>query len=215
MASRVVRIALLLLPLAAAMRPVVWRATKLMSRRVSFHDAQQPLDEFFAEPSVPQLVLQLNPGFETVEKIENVDSDTSLWRGRMAPMRFGPSVNVTSSITFAISHSGPKLTLTAMETSVESTGPAPIRKMIEAIIPAVQSRNTIVVAGDTLTTDATLELKLPLPRWIPLPRKQIEQAGPPILERQMENDLGDLLERIVEKYAASLDSDPQAAADEP
>mmetsp|Transcript_13798 Transcript_13798/g.46632 ORF Transcript_13798/g.46632 Transcript_13798/m.46632 type:complete len:220 (-) Transcript_13798:459-1118(-) len=195
--------ALLWAHLAAASRPVVWEATKVVSQPVSVR-TPGALAACFARPDTPGVLLGMNPGIASAEKVEDVDDQTSIWLGRTAPMRFAPGVSVTSCMRFSVTFRPPSMCLEVLGTSVEATGPAAVRKMIEAILPEVESRNTVEVCGDTITSSALLKLQLPLPRWIPLPREQIAKAGPPILQKQLEEDLSALLANYADFVGGAL-----------
>jgi hypothetical protein len=145
---------------------------------------------------------RFNPGIASASKIEDIDSTTSIWLGRTAPMKFGSGVEVTSVMKFRITFVPPLMNLEVLETSTESTGPRIFTRMIDAILPKVSSRTSVRLDGDQLTSDAHLELELPLPGWLPLPRSSIEKLGPPILEKQLGGDLVALLDRYAAAYAA-------------
>lgn len=149
-----------------------------------------------------------NPGIASASKIEDIDASTSIWLGRTAPMKFGSGVEVTSVMKFRIKFAPPFMELDVLETSTESSGPKLFTKFIDAILPKVSSRTSVRLDGDQLTSDAHLELELPLPGWLPLPRAQIEKAGPPILEKQLGSDLNALLERYAAAYAGAAAAAP-------
>jgi hypothetical protein len=158
------------------------------------------LQSHFARPQTPAEVLSLNPGIVTSEKLEDIDEKSSIWIGKTAPMKFGSGVEVTSVMKFKVTFDSQEMLLEVLETSTESTGPRIFTSFIDKIMPKVSSSTSMRVSADGVSSDAILELTLPLPGWMPLPRAQLEKAGPPLLEKQLEGDLTVLLERYEEAY---------------
>jgi hypothetical protein len=139
--------------------PVVWRASKLVTLRIPTRPGI-PLDAYFARPSTPQQILTLNPGIESAEKVEDVDARTSIWLGRTAPMKFGSGVSVTSVMRFRITHDANEMKLDVLETSTESQGPQIFTRMIDSMLPKVRSSTSMRQSGDSVTSDAFLEVHL-------------------------------------------------------
>lgn len=192
----------LLAPEAHAGSPVVWRASKVITRTMPLV-AGRPLEAYFARVETPAQIFALNPGIASAEKVEDLEDGSSLWKGRTAPIKFGSSVTVTSVMTFRVVHAPPVMSLEVLEVAQESTGPAIFRRLINSMLPKVSSRTSMRQSGNELTSDAHLELELPIPRWLPVPRRQLELAGPPILERQLGDDISTLLDRYALAFAAS------------
>ncbi|KAJ1637726.1 hypothetical protein T492DRAFT_859703 [Pavlovales sp. CCMP2436] len=186
----------------AAGAPVVWRASTTVTRRIPALPGRS-LDAYFARPETPRQILTLNPGIETAEKVEDVDARTSIWEGRTAPLQFGSGVSVTSIMRFRVTFDANEMLLEVLETSTESQGPKIFTRMIDGLLPKVSSRTSMRQSGDSVTSDAYLELELPLPNWLPLPRRQIEKAGPPILEKQLGDDMSALLEAYAKAYVSA------------
>jgi len=196
-----------LLLVVSAKEPVIWRASKVVTRAVPAGVGHKGgLSAYFSAPDTVEKAIAVNPGIATAKKLRDLDEKTSMWEGRTAPIPFGPTVSVTSVVTFKITFDPevPVLEFEAVESTTESTGPAIIRKFIDSILPEVSSRNTITITDDdTMCSDTFLQLELPLPGWLPLPRLQIEKGGPPILEQQLEKDLGQMLDNFMVDYARS------------
>ncbi|KAJ1455071.1 hypothetical protein M885DRAFT_521017 [Pelagophyceae sp. CCMP2097] len=213
--SRTRAVLLLVVATVGALRPVVWRASRVVSRTLAESPGRSPADHF-ARPETPADVLRLNPGIASAEKFEDLNATTSLWKGRTAPMVFGSGVEVTSVMTFQVNFDPAlqKMRLDVLETETECTGPAIFKGFIDALLPKIVSSTSIRQEGGVITSDAYMELELPLPAWLPLPRRLIENAGPPILEKQLGNDLGALLEAYAADYAEAAAVD-RAAAPEP
>lgn len=186
--------------------PVKWRASKTVMRTVAARPPPDTLESFFSTPEMPRTVIECNPGLASATCMGTLEDGATVWEGRTAPIKFGPFVSVTSIIKlkmrFDATLPSPTLVFEALESRTESDGPPLLVRFIDSILPDVRSKNTVSAAGSTLTSEAFLELDLPMPRWLPVPRAQIEQAGPPILEKQLENDLTALLEKLAELYTS-------------
>lgn len=180
--------------------PVTWRASKVLTRTMPSVTGRQ-LDAYFARAETPAELLRLNPGIASAEKLQDLPDGSSLWAGRTTPIQFGSGVAVTSIMTFKVVHNPPVMSLEVLEVSTESTGPAIFRSLISSMLPKVSSRTSMRQSGNELTGDFYLELELPIPRWLPFPRKQLESAGPPILEKQLHDDGNVLLDRYAEAFA--------------
>ncbi|KAG8470423.1 hypothetical protein KFE25_008844 [Diacronema lutheri] len=163
--------------------------------------AGRTLDAHFARPETPEEILRLNPGIASADKLEDLPDGSTLWLGRSAPIAFGSGVSVTSRMKFKVVHRPPEMLLEVLEVSQEATGPAIFTALIEKMLPKVSSRTSMRQSGDSLTSDAYLELELPIPAWLPVPRGQLEKAGPPILERQLDTDLNSLFDNLCASWS--------------
>ncbi|KAJ1617396.1 hypothetical protein T492DRAFT_1100125 [Pavlovales sp. CCMP2436] len=187
-------------PAAGAGKPVVWRASYEVTRAIP-HVQGLPLCAHFARPETPRVILDLHPGVVGPELLRVVDASTSIWTGRTEPLRFGAGVCVVTHLTYRVTHKRTELVLEVLDSSTETRGPAMMTRMLATMLPKVCSTTTARCAGGNLICRTQLELKLPFPRWFPLPRRRIETVGPPILEKQIAKDLSVLLNGYAAVYA--------------
>mmetsp|Transcript_8958 Transcript_8958/g.9010 ORF Transcript_8958/g.9010 Transcript_8958/m.9010 type:complete len:218 (-) Transcript_8958:198-851(-) len=181
-----------------ASKPIIFKGAKVIVKQAP---TSQSFSKFFSQPSLPKIILSLNPGINTIEEI----SGTSTYKCQVAGIKF-PGITVASEAVFDVEFDGSSnftAILNKGGTSLKTEGgPKFIASIIQKLLPSVESRTSITYDPTTnsITNSASLITEFNLPAWFPLPRDSLSSEGSAAIQKSMETDLDELLENIIKEY---------------
>jgi Protein of unknown function (DUF1997) len=182
-------------------------AKKIVSFRASASITRPLLEscpkfvEWFGKKDIPLRLLKLNPGFDSVESL-----DESSFRGYIAPLKF-PGLTIQSVVDFDVSVNRNAVEMICREDSISMKyeGSQVLARLVSSLIPIVVSNNIISIDEDKqeLKNSAQLTISFGLPQWFPLASEKIEEAGSQIIAKNIQTDLDALLDNILSEFRSS------------
>lgn len=191
-----------------AKRVVSLNAKQILSKSLSVQSiAINDFENWFSDPKRPLQIIRLNPGLKKVEILEDDNNNNNksniICRGYLKPIQF-PGLAITSTVDFQTYFNGTSLSIRCEEGSVKQSfeGNKFLAKIVSALVPNVESENTIFIDKETnsICNKASLQIKFSLPSWFPINEDAVRNGGSDSLQKSMNSDLDGLLDSILNLY---------------
>jgi hypothetical protein len=175
---------------------VTFRAESSLSVSLPSHITTEVFSEFFSQNSIPELVMSLNPGIESVEKLEGEQ-----WRGHLAPQEF-PGVCIKSTVDFEYEFlPGRSLAVRCLESGLKQQfeGSKMLVGILSKLETDVSSENVLTYdpVRKEITNCAQLQLTFPFPDRFPVPKRMVEAGGSKAINANLSRDLDGLLNNLL------------------
>ena len=89
--------------------------------------------------------------------------------------------------------------MSLIDTEMRATGPSWACRVVLAASRGMRARSTSVIRlgeGGEVEGDARLEVRMGLPRWVPVPVERVRKGGQSSMDDQVEKDLRDTVETL-------------------
>ena len=142
-------------------------------------------------------VLRATPSIDSIK-----DCGDNIFTATITQSSF-PLVTLTPKMTFEVEIVEPSsdrivTTVKLIEQKMEAKGPKALTRIVLAASKTVttESTTTFELSGNKLTGSAFVDIKMNLPRWIPIPSKTIQTGGQASMDSQIKSDLKATVEML-------------------
>ena len=174
----------------------------LRAREVRWHVSASFASSNIRENSItaanfPEQVLRATPSIDSIK-----DCGENIFTATITQSSF-PLVTLTPKMTFKVEVVEPSsdrivTTVKLIEQKMEARGPTALTRIVLAASKTVttESTTTFELSGNKLTGSAFVDIKMNLPRWIPIPSKTIQTGGQASMDSQIKSDLKATVEML-------------------
>ena len=145
----------------------------------------------------PEQVLRATPSIDSIK-----DCGDNIFTATITQSSF-PLVTLTPKTTFKVEVVEPSFdrivtTVKLIEQKMDAEGPTALTRIVLAVSKTVttESTTTFELSGNKLTGSAFVDIKMNLPRWIPIPSKTIQTGGQASMDSQIKSDLKATVEML-------------------
>lgn len=177
---------------ALAFTPATWRVEKTITTPVTTAFR----DWFEKSPQALPSVIEANDFIENVESLGGDD-----FRATVRSTSFG-IVTLVPKMIFKVVRDEEALVMDLLEQKMEAEGPKWACRLVLACSGNMQTKSQTRIRcmeterGTELEANSLTVVTMKLPRWIPIPRKRIEEGGQTSIQKQITGDLEGMLEAL-------------------